>query len=66
MAVLSKIHIHRPENIRVEQDEVNDTRWVSIFVDQLEIVIFDADLEDLRTALYRSDVEVYDAHSTKG
>ncbi len=63
MARINKIHIHNPENIRVKQDEVEDTRWVSIFVDDFEVVIFDADLEDLRAALYRSDMEVYDADS---
>jgi hypothetical protein len=63
MAIVKKIHIHGPKKIRFEEDQVKDTRWVSVFADDFEVVLFDCDLEDIRAGLYRAEMEVYDADS---
>ena len=51
MALVNKIHIHKPKKIRFEEDQVKDTKWVSIFADDLEVVLFGCDLEDIRAGL---------------
>jgi len=66
MATVNKIHIHHTKKIKFEEDQVKDTKWVSIFADDFEVVLFDCDLEDIRAGLYRAEMEMYDADSATG
>ena len=68
MAQIYGINIHNPKKVSV--NEVHDTyenklpfSYVRLILDDFVVTIFDITKEDLRAALYRADMEVYDADS---
>ena len=69
MATVDKTSIHGCKKISASEESVYsetlqaDVKWITISFDDYDVTVFDRDLEDLRAALYRADMEVYDANS---
>ena len=62
MAHINYINVHDCEKIRVQHVKAeNGVEWLAIGLGGFDVNVFDVSTEDLRAALYRADMEVYDA-----
>ena len=59
-AHIDEITIHYCKKINVKEQEYEGTRWLDIDLDGFKVGVFGMTKEDLRAALYRSDMEEYD------
>jgi hypothetical protein len=63
MAHLNSLDIHDCKEIVIKERESEGVQWLTISFDQFDIILFDKTRNDLRVAVYRSEMEEYDANT---
>ena len=61
MARLGTMLVHNTKKVSIQESSRNGVNWIDIDFDDTRISVFDITKEDLRGAIYRSDMEEYDA-----